>query len=279
MEIFWIYCCYEFVIECGIKFYVYGNFDYGYKFGGYDVRFWCGYYDGKGWMGEWILSQNVFDKKRMKVVLFMIGLYIEMVFVLFIFMVLRVEVGEVLGEQVVIWRVLLGEKGGVLYVLLDDCVYYVRWLFDNFERVDGMNLVVVVDYIYYLEVVSVFEKVIGCKVKYVDVDFEMYFLIGYWGMIVLLFIGYMVDSKSLVFMSFKDNFIGFWRLWQGFGLNQGVVKRDYVLLDEIYLNRIKSVEEFFRRENEKVKVDGWGLLWEVVDNVRFIFKIYEDGSL
>ncbi|KAK4646929.1 uncharacterized protein QC761_100370 [Podospora bellae-mahoneyi] len=279
METFWTYRCYELAIECGIKFYVHGNLDYGYKLGGYDARFRCGHYDGKGRMGEWILSQNASDKKRMKAALFTTGPYIEMALAPFTPMAPRVEVDEASGEQVVTWRVPLGEKGGVPHVSLDDCAYYVRWLFDNPERADGMNLAVAVDHIHYSEVASAFEKVTGRKAKHVDVDLETYFSTGHWGMTASLPTGYTVDSTSPALMSLKDNFTGFWRLWQGSGSNQGVVKRDYALLDEIHPKRIKSVEEFFRREDEKAKADGRGSLWEAVANPRPILKIHEDGSL
>jgi hypothetical protein len=39
----------------------------------------------------------------------------------------------------VTWRVPLGD-GAVPHVALEDCGYYARWLFDNPERANGMNL-------------------------------------------------------------------------------------------------------------------------------------------
>ncbi|KAM0360395.1 hypothetical protein ACHAP4_002472 [Fusarium culmorum] len=38
-EIYWTIRAYELAIECGIKFFVFGNLDYGYKKGGYDPKF------------------------------------------------------------------------------------------------------------------------------------------------------------------------------------------------------------------------------------------------
>jgi hypothetical protein len=43
-----------------------------------------------------------------------------------------------------------------------------------------------------------------------------------------------------------------------------VIKRDYTLLNEINLNRIKSAEEFFRKEYQKGRAAGKGGLWERV---------------
>ena len=53
-EIYWAMRTYEIAIEEGIKFFVYGNLDYGLKKSGYDSRFRTGHYDGKGRVGEWI---------------------------------------------------------------------------------------------------------------------------------------------------------------------------------------------------------------------------------
>lgn len=53
------------------------------------------------------------------------------------------------------------------------------------------------------------------------------------------------NDKSL--MTVHDNFRGFFTLWQHSGRNQGVIRRDYELLDEILPTRIKSVEEWMRK--------------------------------
>jgi hypothetical protein len=42
------------------------------------------------------------------------------------------------------------------------------------------------------------------------------------------------------------------------------VKRDYALLDEIHPNRIRSAEEWFRREDQLGRELGKGSLWERV---------------
>jgi hypothetical protein len=58
-----------------------------------------------------------------------------------------------------------------------------------------------------------------------------------------------------------------------------VIKRDYTLLNEIHLNRIKSAEKFFRKEDQKGRAAGKGGLWERVqrENLTSILKLSEDG--
>jgi hypothetical protein len=74
-------------------------------------------------------------------------------------------------------------------------------------------------------------------------------------------------------MSFRDNFTGFWNLWK-----YGIVKRDYSLLDEIHPNRIRSAEEWFRREDQRGREIGEGGLWERVQSENWtpILKSVED---
>src|SRR6201992_1802549 len=77
-ETYWAIRSYEIAIEEGVKFFVYGNLDYGLKKSGYDSRFRTGHYDGKGRVGEWILFQNQVNEARMRAAVFTTGPYIEM---------------------------------------------------------------------------------------------------------------------------------------------------------------------------------------------------------
>ncbi len=63
-ETYWAIRTYEIAIEEGVKFFVYGNLDYGLKKSGYDSRFRTGHYDGKGRVGEWILFQNLANRRQ-----------------------------------------------------------------------------------------------------------------------------------------------------------------------------------------------------------------------
>jgi uncharacterized protein YbjT (DUF2867 family) len=268
-EMYWAIRAYEIAIEQGVKFFVYGNLDYGLKKGGYDARFRTGHYDGKGRVAEWILLQNESQKKKdkggMGAAIFTTGPYIEMTIASQTIMTPTVEDG------VVTWRVPLG-KGHVVHVALEDCGYYVRWLFDNPERSNGMDLEVALAHIGYDELAAAFEKATGHKARYIDTSLEDYWA-GY-GKVAAQAAGYNADVNDKATMSFRDNFTGFWNLWK-----YDVVKRDYKLLDEIHPNRIRSAAEWFEREEKRGREDGRGGLWERVqkEGLRPILKIGEDG--
>jgi hypothetical protein len=265
-EMYWAIRSYEIAIEEGIKFFVYGNLDYGLKKSGYDSRFRTGHYDGKGRVGEWILLQNQVNGPRMGAAAFTTGAYIEMAISPGTPMTPTVEDG------VLTWRVPLGE-GAVPHVSLEDCGFYVRWLFDHPERANGMNLEVAVDHIAYADLAAAFEKVTGHPARFVDTDLDTYWRNGPLSAIADTPAGYNADPNDKSTMSVRDNFTGFWNLWK-----YGIVKRDFALLDEIHPNRIKSAEQWFSREDQRGREQGLGSLWERVQpqNRKPILKVGED---
>jgi len=250
-EIYWAIRSYEIAIEEGIRFFVYGNLDYALKKSGYDSKFRTGHYDGKGRIGEWILFQNQVNRDRMGAAVFTTGPYMEMAISAMTPMTPSVEAG------VVTWRVPLG-NGAVPHVALDDCGYYARWLFDNPDRANGMNLEVAIEHVEYRKLAEAFEKVTGHPAQYIDTDLEAYWN-GPLKAAADLPAGYNADPNDKSTMTFRDNFTGFWNTWK-----YGIVQRDYALLDEIHPNRIRSVEEWLRREDQLGRDLGKGRLWERV---------------
>jgi hypothetical protein len=160
-------------------------------------------------------------------------------------------------EGVLTWRVPLG-TGAVPHVALEDCGYYVRWLFDHQERANGMNLEVAIEHVQYQTLAAAFEKVTGHPARYIDTDLETYWS-GPLKMAAGLPAGYNADPADKSTMSFRDNFTGFWNIWK-----HGVIQRNYALLDEIHPNRIRSVEAWLRREDQRGRDLGMGSLWERV---------------
>lgn len=270
-EIFWAMRSYELALEEGIKFSVYGNLDFVYKKSGYDPRFRCGHYDGKGRVGEWILQQNktLANRQRMGAALFTTGPYIEMTVAAGTPMSPKVENG------IVTWRVPLGQ-GSVAHASLDDCEYYVRWLFDHQNRANGMDLEVAVDMIGYDDLAKAFERVTGHQARYIDTDLDEYWTTGPMGQGTSA-AGYNSDPNDAATMSLRDNFTGFWNMWKQSGGNTGVIQRNFALLDEIHPGRVKSAEDWFRREDKTAAALGLPKLWTRVNNLRPVLKVAEDG--
>ncbi|UGV28455.1 NmrA family protein [Rhodopseudomonas boonkerdii] len=265
-EMYWAIRAYEIALEERIKFFVYGNLDYTLKKAGYNSAFRTGHYDGKGRIGEWILSQSRSGSSDMGAALFTSGPYIEMAFSGGTPMTPRMEDG------VLTWRVPLGD-GAVVHVALEDCAYYVRWLFDNPERSNGMDLEVAIEHVRYADLAAAFERVTGCPARYVDTDITAYF--APMQAIAAQPAGYNADPTDKSTMSFQENFTGFWNQWK-----HNIITRDYALLDRIHPNRIRSAEDWMRREERRAKESGSETLWERVQpgtiTQRRILKLSED---
>jgi hypothetical protein len=267
-EMYWAIRTYEIAIEEGIRFFVYGNLCYSLKAAAYDSKFRCGNLDGKGRIGEWILWQNIENKKRMGASLFTTGPYID----------LSISAGSTMAptveDGVVTWRVPVGD-GAVPFVALNDCGHYVRWQFDNPERANGMDLQVAIAHTTFYELAEAFERVTGRSAQFIKMSAEDYWAQGGRQHVANLPAGYNADPADASTMSMRDNFTGFWTVFA-----HGLVKRDYDLLDEIHPNRIKSAEEWFRIQERKGQEAGSGSLWDRVQPSRIskVLKRAEDGA-
>ena len=277
-EIYWGIRSYELAIECGVKFFIWGNLDYGYKKSGYQSQYRTGHYDGKGRVGEWILQQTKSNKDRMRASLFTTGPYIDMAIASHTVMTPTMEKNEK-GGDIITWRVPLGD-GAVPHVALSDCGLQIRWLVDNRheDRVNGLDLEVAISHIGYEELAAAFQKVTGHAARYINVSLEDYWKTGPMARGRQSPAGYNADKDS---MTVQQNFTGFWNMWKDSGENKGVVQRDYEFLGEVFPTRIKSAEEWFRREDEKSRKTGHGTLLERVIKVtkgqgHTILKIAED---
>lgn len=268
-EMFWAMRVYELALEEGIKFFIYGNLDFVYKKSGYDPVLRCDHYDGKGRVGEWILQQNQapVNRQKMGAALFTTGPYISMA------VGARTPMSPTVENGVVTWRVPLSQ-GAVAHVNLDDCEYYVRWSFDHQDRANGMDLEVAIDMIAYDDMAQAFEQVTGHPGRYIDTDLADYWATGPLGRGTAS-AGYNSDPGEPATMTMRENVTGLWNMWKHSAHNEGVIQRNFTLLDEIRPGRVKSAAEWFRRE-EKSAALGLPDLWTRVNNLRPVLKIAED---
>lgn len=266
-EIFLAMRAYELALEEKIKFFVFGNLDYVLKKSGYDTRLRTGHYDGKGRVAEWILSQNKSNADKMGAAVFTTGPYMEMAFSPFTPMTPKIEDG------VVTWRVPLGQ-GAVVHVSLEDCAYYVRWLFDNPDRSVGLDLEVAIEHVRYDELAAAFERVTGRSARYIDTDIDQYFG-GPLKNAADRPAGYNADPGDRSTMSFRENFTGFWNMWK-----HDIIRRDYQFLDQIHPSRLRSAEQWMQRHEELARQNGTLSLWEKLqpDALRSSFSVLKSSE-
>jgi NmrA-like family len=268
-EMFWAIRSYELALEEGIKFFVYGNLDYGYKKSGYRPEFRTGHYDGKGRIGEWILQQTKDNSKRMGAALFTSGPYIQMA------IAKGTPMAPTIEDGVVTWRVPLGD-GAVAHFDVDESGYYVRWLLDHQDRANGLDLEVGIDLINYYDLAKAFTAATNKPAQYIPVTLEEYWTTGAMAARANSPSGYNSNLKDPATLTVKQNFTGFWNTWAASGGNKGVIRRDLKILDEIFPSRTKSAEEWFRKENQRGIDAGVGSLWERVNSLKPFLKVHED---
>ncbi|EEU34777.1 uncharacterized protein NECHADRAFT_44738, partial [Fusarium vanettenii 77-13-4] len=169
--------------------------------------------------------------------LFTTGVYLDMAISSAGPAVPKVEVDEVTGEDVP-----LTHDGAVVHVALDDCGYYVRWLFENPQEADGRDLEVAIEHVHYDDLAKAFERVTGRKARFIDVDSETYWREESLAETADRPIGVAADASDSANMIIKQNFTGWWNIWRASGYNKGVIQRDYDLLDRIFPGRIRTAE-------------------------------------
>lgn len=181
------------------------------------------------------------------------------------------------GDDVLTWRVPLTHEGAIPHIALDDCGYYVKWLFEHPDEADGLDLQVAIEHIHYTDLAQAFEKVTGHKARFIDTDWDTYWREGSLAAGADRPTGLHANLEDPATMTIRQNFTAWWNLWRASGFNKGVIQRDYSLLDRVFPGRIRTAEEFFRRQDEDLRSKGSSLWEKMLDN-KPVLKIHIDQS-
>jgi hypothetical protein len=108
-----------------------------------------------------------------------------------------------------------------------------------------MNLKIATEHVAWDNMVEAFTNVTGKKAVYKDVTLDEYFALGTFGDGYGK-VGHSADHNDSTLQTFRSNFSGFWNMWKFSGGNNGAIRRDYALLDDIPPQRVRTVEEWMR---------------------------------
>ncbi|KPI36851.1 NmrA-like family domain-containing protein 1 [Cyphellophora attinorum] len=248
-EIYWGTRLYELARAFGVKHFVYAGLEYASKLGNFDPKYRTGHLDGKGKVVDYISAQPT---KPMAWSVLTSCLYMEG-----LSEVLR-PLPDPKDPATMVFAVPLGDSRCPL-IYLRDYGRYARWLFDNPDRSNGLELHVATEDIAWKDVAAAYTAVTGKPAVYKDVTLDEYFKLG-------IFpepdrkIGQAAAGEDSTLFTFRENFSGFWNTWKA-----ELTKRDYNLLDEILPSRVKSVKEWM----ELTGYDG---------KPRSVLKDYRDGA-
>lgn len=248
-ELFWGIRTYEIAVQSGVKHFIWSSLDRFMAGTKYDDETRAIHYYGKAYVEQW-LSAIPQRKDSTRWTIMTTGPYIEMLSQL---LQPRQE-----DDGTYIFEVPLGD-GLVPFIHLDDLGHYVNWIFSNPDESAGMNLKIAIEHVSYEYLVSTFTKVTGKPAKYRNVSFDEWFTTGPLSPVADVKLGKPRDDPTL--STNRENFTAWWKLYQLAGKDREVLKRDYELLDRIFPERVRTVEEWMR----KVGYTG---------EARFVLKAY-----
>ncbi|KAJ5949972.1 hypothetical protein N7454_001556 [Penicillium verhagenii] len=230
-EIYWGIRLYELAREFRLQHFVYAGLPYASKLGSFDSKYRTGHLDGKGKVVEFISAQPT---TPMAWSVITSCLYAE-------------GLSEVIrpfpdpeDPTTMVFTAPLGD-GKCPLIHLEDYGAYVRWIFDNPTRSNGLELPVATEDIAWKDLAAAFTAVTGIKAVYKDVTLDEYFKLGIWSNPDAI-LGGSTQSNDPTLFTVRQNFSGFWNTWK-----DNLTKRDYQLLDEILPTRVKSIKEWMEK--------------------------------
>jgi hypothetical protein len=149
------------------------------------------------------------------------------------------------SDGVYVFKLPLGPTGAMPLVSLDDLAQYTKWMFEHPQGSAGLVLGIAIAHVTGAETAAAFETVTGKKARYEDVPLQELLDALPPGKIgARSSPGY--DDPTL--RTAAEHFGPWWGIFRDTGGNTGCWQRDYALLDKIMPDRIRTVEEWMRKE-------------------------------
>jgi hypothetical protein len=133
------------------------------------------------------------------------------------------------------------------YIHLDDLGLYVCWIFDTLSESVGLNLKIATEHVGYAYLAETFTAEIGKPAPYENITMgEAFanpsFLPGDYKL------GAEDEGENdNTLMTVWENFSAWWRIYQRFCGNKGIIQGHYEFLDRILPGRVKSIREWMEK--------------------------------
>lgn len=136
-------------------------------------------------------------------------------------------------------------------IYLKDYGSYARWMLDTPSESNGIQLHVVTEDIFKgKDLVDVFTEVTGKKSVYKDVTWMSTSTWKFWA-IHKVRVAHSAIYDGPTLLTIRQNFSGLFNTWK-----DNLMTRDYELLDEIWVGRVKSVKEWMEKTGYTVVFEG-----------------------
>ncbi|PWY65990.1 NmrA family protein [Aspergillus heteromorphus CBS 117.55] len=230
-EIYWGIRLYELCRQHAISHFIYAGLEYGSKLGNFLPKYRCGHLDGKGKVVQFLSAQPT---EPMKWSVITSCMYMEALWEF-----LRPYPDPDADEPGrLVFAAPLGEARCPL-ICLEDYGRYVRWMVENAEQSNGLELHVATEDVSWEELAATFSEVTGKRAVYKDVTLDEYFSSGIFPDPEAKIGGKEAGRDDATLMSYRDNFSGFWNTWK-----DQLTQRDYLIMDRVLPDRVRSVREW-----------------------------------
>lgn len=243
-ETYWGIRIFELARRAGIKHLVYSGLDYLGPKTSNNPRYEVGHYLGKAYVAEFMKAQPT---SPMKWSIISSGPYMESLFD-------NMKPQANANGKEFTFALPLGE-GAIPFIVLHDLARYVDWLFDHSQVSTGMNLHVATVHASGKDVAEAFATTNpGKKGVYRAIPVSAWHDVA-WAKLPKkkeTKIGFRsVNDDRALLQTYEQNFTAWWELYKNSAGNKpdGVIVRDYEMLDRILPDRIKSVEEWMKKED------------------------------
>ncbi|OIW35568.1 NAD(P)-binding protein [Coniochaeta ligniaria NRRL 30616] len=250
LETFWGIRLFELSARAGVKHLIYSGLDYNGKESNYDPDLYVGHYEGKARVQEWIHAQG--KDFPMAWTIIRSGPYAEM---------LSDAMGPVFQEDgTAVFQIPLGEEGEMPFVSLVDFGWYIDWVLSNPDKSRGLDFGIAIEHAGGKTLAAAYTAATGKSAIYRDIPAEAWNSVAWAnlpqkGQTKVGFLS--VKDPNALIQTYDEDFAKWFNLYKASTGNKGLIKRDYGFLDEILPSRVKTMEEWMKREGytgEKIAV-------------------------
>ncbi|KAH6952108.1 hypothetical protein DER45DRAFT_605969 [Fusarium avenaceum] len=238
-ETYWGTRLFELSVRAGVKHFVYSGLDSVGPKSNYDPDLYTGHYQGKARVQGWIHGQKEIS---MRWTIIRSGPYMEL---------LSAVLAPAQGEDGSLTFQLPLDDGAIPFIYLDDFGKYVDWALTNPNESSSLDYGIATTQASGAQIATAAEKVSGKPSQFVNVPIEA------WNSAAWKYlpnggdtkIGFQsVTDQNVLLMTYAENFTHWWNLYKASpNTNKGLIQRDFVFMDRIVPDRVKSVEEWMRK--------------------------------
>lgn len=232
-EIFWGIRIFELAVQCGIDHYIWSSLDNFFLDTKYDDDLRVGHYYGKGHVEQWM---RALPQTPMKWSVISTSPYIESL--------TQTWHPRILEDGTREFALPLGD-GAVPFTCIEEIGYMARWVYEHPEESAGLNIKMAVEHVSLPMLAGAFTSATEKPATSKNISIDEWLHAGPMQSSLEYKMGTKSepeDDPSL--LTVEQNFSAWMRLYQRCGGNNGILQRDYALLDRIHPGRVKSLREW-----------------------------------